>query len=148
VLRVRDDGTGIPPDMLARIFEPFTQLDRPLERSAGGLGMGLTLVRRLVELHGGRVEAHSEGLGRGSEFVVRLPALAQPAGASRPVLRPRTPLARPLQILVVDDNVDAADSLAALLRVLGHDVRTVYDGHAAIEAAHEDRPDVALLDIG
>src|SRR5690606_6265562 len=82
VLRVRDDGTGIPPDMLGRIFEPFTQLDRPLERSAGGLGMGLTLVRRLVELHGGRVEVHSDGIGRGSEFVVRMPALARPADAS------------------------------------------------------------------
>jgi len=149
ILRVRDDGTGIPPDMLARIFEPFAQLDRPLERSAGGLGMGLTLVRRLVALHGGRVEAHSEGLGRGSEFVVRLPALARPAGAGAPVRRLRVPLVRPLQILVVDDNVDAADSLAALLRMLGHEVRTVYDGSAAIEAAHDEPPpDVVLLDIG
>lgn len=148
VLRVRDDGTGIPREMLVRIFEPFTQLDRSLERSAGGLGIGLALVRRLVELHGGSVEAHSEGVGRGSEFVVRLPALAQPAPASAPQRAAQAGASPALRILVVDDNADSADSLAALLRLLGHEIRTEYDGLAAVDGADAFRPDVVFLDIG
>jgi CheY-like chemotaxis protein len=149
VLRVRDTGLGIAPEMLPRIFEMFTQADRSLERSQGGLGVGLTLVKRLVEMHGGSVEAESEGPGRGSEFVVRLPVIVPP-----PVQLPQRSnggegaAAAGLRILVVDDNRDAAESLSLLLRTRGHDVRTAHDGVAGLEAAASFRPDVALLDIG
>lgn len=150
VIKVRDTGAGIPPDLLPRVFEMFTQLDRSLERSQGGLGIGLTLVQRLVTLHGGTVEARSEGLERGSEFVVRLPALA---GSPNPVPDDgATELAvsgfERRRILVVDDNRDGADSLAMLLRMLGSEVQTVYDGLNAVAAAGEFRPDVILMDIG
>jgi PAS domain S-box-containing protein len=151
VVRVRDNGIGVPPDVLGRVFEPFVQTDGSLARSEGGLGIGLTLVRSLVEMHGGRVEAHSPGLGQGSEFTIRLPArIAQPAdlpipAASEPAVRP---LARPLRVLVVEDNVDAAESLATLLRVWGHDVQVVHDGLQALDAARGRRPEVVLLDIG
>ena len=148
VVRVRDTGVGIPPDMLGAVFDLFTQMDRSLDRSQGGLGVGLTLVKRLVELHGGAVEAHSDGPGRGSEFVVRLPA-GEPPGepaAGRPA-GVRAPDGR-LRVLVVDDNADAAESLAAVLRLERHDVRIAGDWETLAAALPEFTPDVILLDIG
>jgi signal transduction histidine kinase len=151
VVRVRDNGAGIPPQMLPRIFEMFTQVDRSLERAQGGLGIGLTLVRRLVEMHGGSVEAHSEGTGKGSEFIVRL-FVARNAGLENPSEGSNGgdagPAGRRHRILVVDDNQDAANSLAMLLRMKGHDVRTAYDGLEAVDAAATHKPDVVLLDVG
>ncbi len=145
---VRDTGAGIPADMLAAVFEPFTQVARTDARSQGGLGIGLTLVKNLVELHGGRVEAHSDGEGKGTEVVVRLPLTARPvpAAAPDPPAGRAAPIAR--RVLVADDNRDAADSLGDLLRLLGADVRVVYDGPAALAAVAAFRPAVALLDIG
>ncbi len=152
VLRVRDTGIGIPADMLPRIFDLFVQAERRLDRSQGGLGIGLTLVRRLVEMHGGSVTAHSEGPGKGSEFVVRLPAL--PEDRKGELLRKRAddkqvvaPTARRC-ILVVDDNVDAAESLAVLLRLEGHEVRVANDGPAALAAAQAAPPEMVVLDLG
>jgi two-component system, chemotaxis family, CheB/CheR fusion protein len=148
VIRVTDTGIGIPRDMLSHVFDMFTQVDRSIERSTGGLGIGLTLVQRLVELHGGNVEARSDGPDQGSEFIVRLPAFVN-AGESSSAVEPgeAAPTAR-LRILVVDDNIDAADSLAEVLRASGHDVHTEYEGAAAIRAVQSHRPDVVLLDIG
>jgi signal transduction histidine kinase len=150
VVSVRDDGAGIPPEKLGAIFEMFTQVDRPLDRSHGGLGVGLSLVRGLVELHGGRVEAHSDGPGRGSEFVVRLPLLLAPGHRDQPRddAGAGGPRSAPYRILVVDDNRDAADTLALMLRVMGHDTRTAHDGLEAVEAAAAFRPHVVLMDIG
>jgi len=150
VIRVRDNGIGVPPDVLGRVFEPFVQSDGSLARSEGGLGIGLTLVRSLVEMHGGRVEASSPGLGQGSEFVVCLPVrVPQTAEATSPRDESAArPLARPVRVLVVEDNLDAAESLATLLRVWGHDVRVAHDGLQALEVAREQRPEVVLLDIG
>jgi signal transduction histidine kinase/DNA-binding response OmpR family regulator len=150
VLRVRDTGIGIPAEMLAAVFNLFTQVDRSLDRSQGGLGVGLTLVRRLVELHGGSVQAYSEGPGRGSEFVVRLPALAgrnQRSGDAGGADLPSAPRTAS-RVLVVDDNVDGAESLAMLLRLGGSEVVLAHDGPAGLEAAREFRPDVVVLDIG
>jgi signal transduction histidine kinase/DNA-binding response OmpR family regulator len=150
VMRVRDTGAGIPTNMLPRIFEPFTQVDQSLDRSQGGLGIGLTLVRRLVEMHGGRVEALSQGVGHGSEFVVRLPAWAE-AQSSFPIRSNNAPTPKAgagSSILVVDDNVDAANSLAMVLRLEGHEVRTARDGPTALAASQASAPDVVLLDIG
>jgi signal transduction histidine kinase/ActR/RegA family two-component response regulator len=150
VVRVRDTGIGIPALMLPHIFDLFTQVDRSLERSQGGLGIGLTLVKRLVEMHGGGVEARSEGPDQGSEFVVRLPVIVMPAVPSpQPSLGgERAAVAAKLRILLVDDNRDAAESLGLLFQVKGHDVRIAHDGVAGLEAAASFRPDVALLDIG
>ncbi len=147
VLRVKDTGEGIAPALLPYVFDLFTQAERSLDRSQGGLGIGLALVQRLVELHGGRIEARST-LGGGSEFTVRLPAAA--ASADRPLVPAEAagPTGPSVRVLVVDDNVDAAESLADVLRALGHDVRTAHDGPAGLEAAADFRPDVALLDIG
>lgn len=148
VIRVRDTGIGLAADQLPRIFDMFVQVDSSLERSAGGLGIGLPLVKTLVEMHGGTVEARSAGLGRGSEFIVRLPALA---AAEPPLLEPSPGDARPStarRILVVDDNRDSADSLAMLLELTGNQTRTAYDGFEAVDAAAAFRPDVVLLDIG
>jgi two-component system, chemotaxis family, CheB/CheR fusion protein len=147
VIRVRDTGVGIAPDRLESIFDMFTQVDTSLERSSTGLGIGLTLVKTLAELHGGTVEARSAGLGHGSEFVVRLPAMVE---TDTPAPQPTTiaPAATPACILVVDDNHDAAESLAMLLKLNGHDTHTAHDGLAAVEAAAALRPDVILLDIG
>jgi PAS domain S-box-containing protein len=150
VITVRDTGVGISAEMLPLIFDMFTQVDRSLERSQGGLGIGLTLVKRLVELHGGAVSAASDGPGKGSEFVVRLPIVAESAKTlpqSMPERANPGPT-RSLRILVVDDNRDSTESLGLLLRLSGHDVRGAYDGLEAIGAADEFRPDVVLLDIG
>jgi PAS domain S-box-containing protein len=149
IVTVTDTGIGIPADKLDSIFDMFAQVDRSLEQSQGGLGIGLTLVKRLVEMHGGSVEARSEGEGRGSAFVVRLPALAESAAVSAtlPVSDTRAG-ATTYRILVVDDNEDSADSLALLLELTGHDVFTAHDGQEAFAAAEQHRPDVALLDIG
>jgi signal transduction histidine kinase/ActR/RegA family two-component response regulator len=148
VVAVRDDGIGIPPDLLARVFDLFVQADRTLDRSQGGLGIGLTLARTLVEMHGGTLQAFSDGLGRGSTFEMRLP-LAPIVGS-----KPRADLAEPCaagvprRVLLVEDQVDAADALARVLESAGHDVRVVHDGAQALEAARAHRPEVVLLDIG
>jgi PAS domain S-box-containing protein len=148
VLRVRDTGVGIAPELLPRIFDLFTQAERSLDRSQGGLGIGLCLVQRLVELHGGRVEVYSV-LGQGSEFVVRLPVMATPAPEPPSTDKETADLTGPsLRVLVVDDNVDAARALAMLLKASGHDVRTIYDGLTALDTALDYRPNVILLDIG
>jgi signal transduction histidine kinase/DNA-binding response OmpR family regulator len=156
VLRVRDTGVGIPKESLSGIFELFTQLNRTLDRSSGGLGIGLTVVRRLVEMQGGTVTAYSEGPDHGSEFVVRFPAIdvSLPVGESMPpvrtdgaVLRTHAPSQR-LSVLVVDDNRDVAESTATLLEMAGHDVHIAYDGASALEAASRVRPQVMLVDIG
>ncbi len=148
VIRVWDTGIGIAADQLPRIFEMFMQIDTSLERSRGGLGIGLTLVKSLVEMHGGTVTVLSGGVGQGSEFAVRLPTVVDsPQRPPEPTIREPTPITG-RRILVVDDNRDSADSLAALLRLTGHEVRTAYDGLEALEAAATFRPDVVLLDIG
>ncbi len=151
VVKVRDTGLGIPAEMLPRIFEMFIQVDRSLERSQGGLGVGLTLVKRLVEMHGGSVEARSDGPGMGSEFTVRLPvAVALASHQPQPPKGEGEKTAGPVKrrILVVDDNKDAADSLSMMLRITGMEVRTAYDGLEAVEVAAAFNPDVVLLDIG
>ncbi|MBS0658898.1 MAG: PAS domain-containing protein [Verrucomicrobia bacterium] len=145
-LRVRDNGIGIAPELLPRVFELFMQATRSLDRAHGGLGIGLTLVDRLVRLHGGTVEAHSEGVGRGSEFVIRLPRLAQPPKPAGTVRSTLPAMAR--RLLVVDDNADSAQAMAMLQRARGHEVRTAGDGPQALELAQEFRPEVVLLDIG
>jgi PAS domain S-box-containing protein len=148
LLTVGDNGRGIAGDQLPKIFEPFTQLrGSPLTAEQGGLGIGLTLVRRLVELHGGRVSARSEGLGMGSEFVVRLAALPDAPEVKRRVAEPEAPLHVPMKVLVVDDNVDGANSLARLLSVLGHTVRVANDGESALEIEGEFAPEAVLLDL-
>jgi CheY-like chemotaxis protein len=151
VVRVRDDGIGITSDMLPQIFGLFVQADQALTRSQGGMGIGLALVRKVVEVHGGSVEARSEGPGQGSEFIVRLPVLTktrqqQPSGGETDS-NAKSPI-RSLRVLVVDDNQDVAESLAILLRLDGHDVRVAYDSRVALELACDYRPDVAFLDIG
>jgi CheY-like chemotaxis protein len=149
VVRVADNGIGIPPALLAQVFERFVQVDRTGARARGGLGIGLALAKQLVELHGGSITAHSEGLGRGSEFIVRLPILT-----NQLVVHESTPVpAQPFQvsarrILLVDDSRDAVESLALLLSLTGYETRTAYDGLTAIQQAESYRPDVILLDIG
>ena len=150
VIRVRDDGLGIAPDMLPRVFDLFAQADRTLEESRGGLGIGLTLVKCLLEMHGGTVKALSDGPGKGSEFVVRLPALERkPApGTNDGENVKNRPPSSARRILIVDDNGDAAKSLALLLEVHGHDVRTAPDGPAALKEAEAFQPEIVFLDIG
>lgn len=148
VLRVRDDGIGMPPDLVPHIFDLFTQADTSLDRSEGGLGIGLALVKNLVGLHRGSVEARSDGIGRGSEFVVRLPVASASASIPGPALPEPTAETDLLRVLVVDDNTDAARMSAMLLRTWGHEVRTADDGPAALDRAAGFRPDVILLDIG
>lgn len=149
IVRVRDTGIGIPADLLPRVFTPFTQEERFPDRAQGGLGIGLALVRSLVDLHGGRVQALSAGRDLGSEFVIHLPA--SKGGSPQPVVKPASenssngPARR---ILVVDDNKDAAASLGMLLKLLGHDVRIANDGPGALELAAASPPEVVLLDIG
>jgi PAS domain S-box-containing protein len=151
VVRVRDTGVGIPPDLQPRIFDLFVQGDRTLARSQGGLGIGLTLVKRLVEMHAGTIAVASAGVGQGSEFTVRLPALSDGQGSGAAGVageRARVTDALRKRVLVVDDNVDAAESIAMILRVSGYDVRCVYDGPSVLPAARAYRPDVVVLDIG
>ncbi len=149
LLRVRDNGVGIPNEMLARIFEMFAQVDSSLERTVGGLGIGLTLARTLVELHAGTIEAESAGAGRGAEFIVRLPAAPEIAGTMpRAATREGPGADTRARVLVVDDNVDAAESLARLLEIDGYDVRIANGGMEALHEAAEFRPEVILLDIG
>jgi CheY-like chemotaxis protein len=149
IVSIRDTGLGIPSPMLDRIFDMFTQVDPSLEKSHGGLGIGLTIVKRLVEMHGGTIEARSEGLGKGSEFVVRLPVAshmvqetkANGAGGSVGVTIRR-------RILVADDNRDSARTLAMMLKFMGNEVRAAHDGQEAVDLAASYQPDVVLLDIG
>jgi PAS domain S-box-containing protein len=149
VIAVRDTGIGIAPETLKRVFEPFAQGERTYHRSRGGLGIGLALARRLVVMQGGTIEARSEGPGRGSEFKVRLPLATAEAPAVSTEARPATepqPIGR--RVLVVEDHVDGAEMLAALLADAGCEVHTVHDGEAAVDAARQHQPDVILLDIG
>jgi PAS domain S-box-containing protein len=149
IIRVTDTGIGIEPLMIPRVFDLFVQGERRTELSSGGVGIGLSLVKKLVELHGGRVEAVSAGLGRGSEFIVFLPAVEGPAFRdSRGQSDGAKPARTPLRVLLVDDNADSADGLAMLLDMQGHQTRVAYDGKTALETAKVFRPDVALLDIG
>jgi PAS domain S-box-containing protein len=149
VIRVRDNGAGIAPEMLPRIFDLFTQVDGTVSRSHGGLGVGLALVRTLVEMQDGRVQAQSGGPGKGSEFTVKLPAVsAAPGQNALTVLEPGENAGRRLRILIVEDNVDSADSLSLLLRLYGQDVQVARTGPTALEMASASRPDVVLLDIG
>jgi signal transduction histidine kinase len=153
-IRVRDNGIGIPADVLPRVFDLFTQVDRAAQRAAGGLGIGLALVRNLVEIHGGTVSAHSEGVGRGSEFTVRLPrtqgreasAADVPSGTIDGIALRASPPGR--RILVVDDNRDALESLAMLMEMAGHEVLTAADGETALAVAARSLPEVVLLDLG
>jgi PAS domain S-box-containing protein len=151
VISVSDTGIGIAQDSLPEVFEMFTQVGRNKDRSQGGLGIGLALVRRLVQLHGGSVTAQSPGIGKGSTFTVRLPLAPSPAdtaatGTRRPAAA--APPSRGLRVLVVDDNADAAESLATLLELSGHDTRIANDGDEAVRSAHEFRPEIVFLDIG
>ena len=148
--RVRDSGIGIPQEALATIFEPFHQIDRTLDRSRGGLGVGLTLARRLVEMQGGRISAYSEGTGRGSEFTVWFPAaaIAQAGDVATAKTEPGVVTPLDLRVLIVDDNRDVADSTALLLRAAGCNVDLAYDGEEAIRSVRALRPDAVLLDIG
>lgn len=149
VISVRDDGIGIPATLIDRIFDLFTQGERSLARTEGGLGIGLTVVKKIVEMHGGTVTATSKGPGTGSEFIVRLPAsVGAPAEPGSGAKLERASIRGPAHILVIDDNADTADGLARFLMLLGHDTRTVYDGRAAIQAAAEFAPDIILVDIG
>ncbi len=148
VVRVRDTGIGIAPEMLAHVFELFTQLDSTQDRSGGGLGIGLTLVRRLVELQGGQVSASSAGPGKGSEFVVTLPAYTEATPPATSVGAPGLAAASGRHLLIVEDDADARDTLRKLLQLAGHRVEVAQDGPTAIELALRARPEVALVDIG
>jgi CheY-like chemotaxis protein len=145
---VRDTGMGIPPEAMPTIFDMFSQVDQSLERSRGGLGIGLTLVKRLVEMHGGRVEAQSDGFGSGSVFRARLPVVSSEVEIH--ALKHAEPAVNraKFRILVVDDNKDAAESIGMMLRLRGDELRTVHDGRHAVEEAAAFRPEIILLDIG
>jgi PAS domain S-box-containing protein len=148
VVAVRDYGVGIEPDMLPRVFDLFTQSAAAAQQGTGGLGIGLTLAKRLVELHGGTIHAESAGHGKGSTFTVRLPRIAAAPESTVTHVRRGSPGVVPLSVLVADDNVDAAESLASLLRMSGHDVRVANDGEQAIHAVRAFRPSVVILDLG
>jgi CheY-like chemotaxis protein len=147
-ISVRDTGIGLAADQLDHVFDMFTQLDTSLERSLAGLGIGLTLVKTLTEVHGGTVQAHSAGVGQGSEFVVRLPLAMGPATAASPPTQAQSVQTTPLRILIVDDDHDSTDMLATLLQFAGHETFAAHDGSAAVELAARLDPDVILLDIG
>ncbi len=148
VASIRDNGMGIPAEKLEHIFEPFAQLDTSYQHGDGGLGIGLTLAKRLVELHGGTIEAYSAGRGKGTEFLIRLPTIA--AAPAKPASAPQRQFdsTASCRVLIADDNHDAAVSLSMLLQAMGHDTRVVHDGIEALEEAEHFRPDVVLLDIG
>jgi CheY-like chemotaxis protein len=149
-LTVRDDGMGIPAQAMHKLFDIFSQVQPSRPQEQGGLGIGLSIVKTFIEMHGGEVEAHSEGEGRGSSFVVRLPLAtgdSEPLAAV-PALEPGLLDTRPKRILVVDDNVDSADSLSLLLSACGHQVIKAYDGRSGLAAAQESPPDLAILDLG
>jgi CheY-like chemotaxis protein len=149
VVSVRDKGQGIRPELLPHVFELFTQGDRSLARTEGGLGIGLTMVKALAEMHGGTVTASSEGTGKGSEFVLRLPSAQGEAKVDAVTPTTSSDGARSGNcVLVVDDNVDLSRALTTLLSRFGYDARGVHDGQSAIEAARSLRPDVVLLDLG
>ena len=149
LVSVKDNGIGIPPESLTKVFEMFTQLNSSMERVHGGLGIGLTLVQTLVEMHGGNVAAYSDGPGKGSEFVVRLPVFVESASPDLPLSRTESINGlTSRRILIVDDNRDSATSLAVLLSLAGHDTTTAHDGEEAVEKADAYRPDVILLDLG
>jgi signal transduction histidine kinase/ActR/RegA family two-component response regulator len=153
VVRVEDNGCGLPPELLPTVFNLFVQGDRTLDRAQGGLGLGLALVRSLTELHRGTVSAHSDGPGKGSRFEVRLPAAAENAQPQAPTPAATLPARRrlrksPERVLIVDDNSDAADLLGEALRDVGYEVRVVHDGPSALSVANEFQPQAALLDIG
>jgi CheY-like chemotaxis protein len=147
-IRVSDTGIGIPQEELGGVFQMFARVGASAQHAQGGLGVGLALARGLVEMHGGRIEAHSEGLGRGATLVVRLPVLSQPPPALEPDQGDHSPQAGPLRILVADDNRDVVDSLSLLLELTGYRVYRAYDGLQAVEAAERCRPDLVLLDLG
>ncbi len=148
VISVRDTGIGLSSDAAATVFDMFAQAEAALTRTRGGLGIGLSLVKRLVEMHGGKVTATSPGRGQGSTFTVELPVAARPAPAIAATTQHQDQPGRSLRLLIVDDNRDAADTLAVLLHMLGNETRVVYDGEAAVALAEEYRPDFVLLDIG
>ena len=150
-IRVEDNGVGIAADVLPHIFDLFAQNERSLNRSQGGLGIGLTVVRSMVELHGGTVEAFSRGPGLGSEFVVTLTRLPQPVRTDDPpasIAATTAPGPKPASVLLIDDNADAAEMLAMLLEMSGHTVVTALDGTAALACFERERPQVVLCDIG
>lgn len=148
VIRVTDTGVGIPAEMLPKVFEMFIQVGTSLERSQGGLGIGLTLVKRLVEMHGGSVSAESPGTGQGSTFIVRLPLATAPVRSHASTAGDVEVAVRPLDILVVDDNRDSAESMALLMEMRGHKVRTAHDGPEALKVLATFRPQLILLDLG
>jgi CheY-like chemotaxis protein/nitrogen-specific signal transduction histidine kinase len=145
---IRDNGIGIRPDMLERVFEMFTQVERSGTLTQGGLGIGLSLAQRLANMHGGHIEARSAGEGRGSEFTVVLPTCGAPALTRGAADRGAALRGAARRVLVVDDNVDAAESLRLIVELNGHDVRTAFDGEAALSVAADFRPDIVFLDIG
>lgn len=148
VIKVRDNGAGIPPDKLDQIFEMFMQVEATAERSQGGLGIGLTLVKRLTEMHGGSIEARSGGEGKGSEFIVKLPILERAGRSPQPASEPLEISSLSCRILIVDDNFDSAESLALLFQTLGGETCVAHDGLEALAAIEKYRPEVILLDIG
>jgi signal transduction histidine kinase/CheY-like chemotaxis protein len=145
---VKDNGMGIAPDLIERVFDMFVQQEQTIARSEGGLGLGLTIVRSLVELHGGSVRAHSPGLGHGSEFTVELPAAPGEAAIEQAPPSRAAPAQAGRRVLVVDDNVDAAQAVAALMGILGHTVRVAHDGPQALAEAERFEPEIAFLDLG
>ena len=148
IIRVRDQGIGIDAQLLPFLFDPFQQGDRTLDRAQGGLGLGLTIVKLLVELHGGEVSAHSPGLGKGAEFRIRLPRVPATEGVVAPAANEDHAPARPRRVLVIEDNVDAAESMRAVLRTEHHEVEVVHDGAAGLALLEDFRAEIVVLDIG
>jgi CheY-like chemotaxis protein len=144
---VADTGIGIPPELVPRLFDPFVQADRSLDRTQGGLGLGLALVKGIIGLHGGRVHAHSEGIGRGATFSFELP-LQLPPGESDPPVASVRARSNGLRVLIIEDNTDAAETLRDLLELFGHDVQVAYSGPAGLEQARRHPADVVLCDLG
>ena len=144
-VEISDNGAGISPEFLPHIFDLFSQADRTLDRSQGGLGIGLSVVRKLVEMHGGQVVARSEGLGRGSTFLITLPRAAPPLAESAATAAASMPSRR---ILIVDDNADAANRLSELLKMDGHETRPAFSAEEALSLADVFNPEIVLLDIG